>query len=156
MKRWLFFLVLLIGAGLVLWYVKYLPGSPPLSSASVSSRFSLAEIKRVGSNFDHEIAEIIRTTAENGIKLPEIGSFQAVKQVSQATVSATISTSPEELWKTFREQGSEAVLSGLTKNAQLSVNDVSTEVMNEARYQFCTGVVAEYERQRVSSASAQP
>jgi hypothetical protein len=148
MKRWLSFVVMLLAAGAVLWYVQYRPAAPNFSQATTLPVISITQFKDIGTNLDHDIAEIIRQTAQNGIQLPQIGQWSAVQNVTQATVSASISTSPEEVWQTFREQGSQAVVSGLAKNAQVSVNDISTDVMNEARYQYCTGVVQEYERQR--------
>ncbi len=141
-------IALLIGAGMALWFSQYRPASPNLSQANEWSNFSLTKIQNVGSNLDHEVADLIRQTAKEGIKLPQVSNWSVVKEVSQSTVSATISTSPEEVWKTFREQGSQAVIGGLAQNAQVSVNDVSADVMNEARYQYCVGVVDEYERQR--------
>lgn len=112
---------------------------------------SVAQLKDFGANLDREVASIIRQTASDGLQLPQIGEWSAVQNLTQATVSASISTTPEEIWKTFREQGSQAVIGGLAQNAQVSVNDISTDVMNEARYQYCTGVVQEYERQQGQS-----
>jgi len=149
MKRWLSFVVMLLGAGAVLWHVQYRPSSPNFSQAtSTLPIVSVSQLKDLGTNLDREVAAVIRQTAENGIQFPQIGGWSAVQDMTQATVSATISTTPEEIWQTFREQGSQAVVSGLAKNAQISVNDISTDVMNEARYQYCTGVVQEYERQQ--------
>ena len=149
---------MLVLAGGVLWYVAFQPENPLASKANMPQvpqvSVDTTMFRSMITNLDHTLAQGIRQAAENGISLPSVGSWQAVNGLSEATISANFRTSPDELWKTFREEGSQAVLGGLAKNAEVTVNNVSTEVMNEARYQYCVGVVNEFERQHPEAAPA--
>jgi hypothetical protein len=149
-KRYLLIIVVLLLAGAGLWAVAYNPEMPAFSLAQYIPAIStpaLPSVKHTVQDFDQNLAEVIRDTAKNGVTLPELSSWSGLNQMAQSTISAQISTSPDELWQTFRQEGSQAVISGMAQNAEISVNNISTEVMNEARYQYCRGVVEEYERQ---------
>jgi hypothetical protein len=115
-----------------------LPGSLALSTPSETP--AVAESL---SSIDQSLAVQIRNFREQGWQPPEIlGSVsESVQQAGQATVSATVTTTPEEVWQSFREQGAQAALGQVVNTAEVSVNSVSQNVLNEARYQYCLGVV---------------
>jgi len=149
MRKFLAAVIALIGVGGVLWYVAYRPQFPLASQARLPQvALNTTQLRSIIQDVDQSVANTIRRTAEEGISWPSVGSWSAVNNLSEATISAQLSTTPGELWRTFREEGSQAVLGGLAKNAEVSVNNVSTQVMNEARYQYCLGVVEEFERTR--------
>jgi len=146
-KRFLGFVAILLGAGGVLWYLGFRPSNPLASRAEgLSLSGGTESIRAIVTDLDHSVAQVIRQTTEDGISWPSVGSWSAVN-LKDATISANISTSPDELWQTFREEGSRAVVESLANSAEMSVNNVSTQVMNEARYQYCVGVVEQYEKQ---------
>lgn len=94
-------------------------------------------------SIDESLAGQIRTWREDGWQPPEIlgAVSHSVQQAGQSTISATVSTTPEEMWQSFREQGAQAALGQVVESAEVSVNTVSQNVLNEARYQYCLGVV---------------
>lgn len=98
---------------------------------------------------DQSLAQQIRDWRENGWQPPEIlGSIsQSVEQAGNSTVSATVTTTPQEVWQSFREQGAQAALGQVAGSAEVTVNSVSQNVLNEARYQYCLGVVEAHETQ---------
>lgn len=147
MKQFLAWIVMILVGGGLLWLASQNPQMPSFLQASSSPDFSQVNVKETIQRFDHELAQVISDTAENGLTLPEVSYFK-LENISQASVSAQVTTSPQELWETLREEGSQAVLKSLGSSAQVSVNNVSTEVMNQARYQYCRGVVDEYELQQ--------
>ncbi|MCD8484690.1 hypothetical protein LRY65_04520 [Candidatus Woesebacteria bacterium] len=163
MTKFFAFALILVGlGGAALWYVAYQLQLPDLTQAqttapsmSVSTDAIQNEVKRI----DQQIAAQIRKVGEEGIdfsmfsQVPQVAS--SFQQASQATLSATVSTTPEELWQTLREEGAQAVMGSLAKNAEVSVNDLSTDIMNEARYQYCVGVVEQYEHNRSAEDAAQ-
>lgn len=102
------------------------------------------DIKGQVKTVDQHVAKLIKTWSEEGVSFGI--SREQVDQAANATLSAQVRTTPGEVWQTFREQGSQAVVQSIAKNAELSVNDVSTKVMDEARYQYCLGVVDTYEQ----------
>jgi len=149
MKRFLGIVVILILVGGVLWYIGYRPTNPLAGQAeSLSLEMGSSKVKTIVTDLDHSIAKVIRKTTEEGISWPKVGSWLAVNDFKEASISANVTTSPDELWRTFREEGSRAVMEGLASSAEMSVNNVSTQVMNEARYQYCVGVVEQYEQQQ--------
>ncbi len=146
--------MILVG-GAALWYVQFRPGFPDFSQAQTVTAQSdevVSEVRSEVTRIDQQVADQIRRVAEEGIQLPDWSQVPEVastfQSASQATLSATVSTTPEELWQTLRDQGAQAVLGTVAQNAEVSVNNLSTDIMNEARYQYCVGVVQEYERQR--------
>jgi len=150
MPRFLLVIWLLLIAGGVIWYIKYAPESPSLSLANFSQRrpdlaFSPQSFVK---DLDSQLADTIRTVSDNGIQLPTVANSQMFNDVKSATLSASVSTSPEELWRAMREEGAKSVVSSLASNANVSVNDISADIVHEARYQYCQGVVAEYDRNK--------
>lgn len=142
------FLLISLG-GSALWVIAFQPQLPQFSFAQGSSdSFDSAKIESEVHRIDEQIAAKIRELSENGVNwnsLTDQSISTSLEKMSQSTVSATVSTTPEQFWKTLREEGSQAVLANLAKNAEVSVNSVSTNMVNEARYQYCTGVVKQYE-----------
>ncbi len=153
MRRFLFVIWILLIAGGILWWIRYAPESPTLSFAQLRRpeiRFSPQEFVK---NMDTQIAESLRNVRENGLQLPEVGSSQVVNDVKNATLSATVSTTPEELWKTLREEGAQSVVSSLAQSANVSVNDLSADIVSEARYQYCLGVVDQHQQSQENAPS---
>jgi len=148
MRRFLLVIWLLLIAGGVIWYIKYAPESPSLSLANFSGKTPQLDFspQTFVKDMDSQLAETIRNVSQNGISLPQVGSSQVLNDVKSATLSASVSTSPEELWKTLREEGAQSMVSSLASNANVSVNDISADIVHEARYQYCQGVVDEYKR----------
>jgi hypothetical protein len=128
------------------WYIRYAPESPSLSLANLQGdKLSFSPQKFV-KDMDSQIAQTIRSVSDNGIQLSQVGSSQVLNDVKSATISASVTTSPEELWKAVREEGAKSVVTSLASSANVSVNDVSADIVHEARYQYCQGVVDEYQR----------
>lgn len=146
------YILILLVAMVGLWLFSQKPFDPAWLKAQDWNKINWQEIdlRQSIASIDHQIAEAITKTAQEGIKLPEVNNLPKLDEVGSASISAQISTTPEEFWDTLREEGSQAVLSDLAKNAEVSVNNMSVQMMNEARYQYCQGVVKEYERQRQS------
>ncbi len=142
--RLLLALLLTIGSGALLWWIQFSPQNPSASLAQFKP--VLPGWQETISNADQTVAQGIREVAAGRIKLGDILPVTAWQQVSNATLSAEIVTSPDELWRTWREQGSQAVLQSLGNNVEYKVNDVSAATVNEVRYQYCKGVVEEYEK----------
>lgn len=131
--------------GIALWWVANQPQRPSWLQAFKKPQNPQIEVHQLVQQFDHELAEAIKNTAENGVDWPQFSTDQ-LKNWQQATVSAQVSTTPQELWEMFRQEGSQAVLDTIGQSAQVSVNDISAEMINEARYQYCQGVIEEYQR----------
>lgn len=148
-KTFLLGFVLIVLGGAALWVVAFRPQWPQFSLAQNSEVMLSSDVQSEVTRIDQQLAQKIRDFGEHGIDWQALTSPPQVAgslaKASQATISAQVSTTPEELWRTLREEGSQAVLGTLAKNAEISVNTVSTEVMNEARYQYCVGVVQQYE-----------
>lgn len=94
---------------------------------------------------DKTVAQGIRNVADGGFDVEQFLPFDDFQRLGEATVSAQVSLTPEEVWRTFREKGSQAVLTSLGDNVEYQVNDISVSAVNEARYQYCKGVVEAYE-----------
>lgn len=139
-------LMLLVG-GAILWSRGYQPWNPGTLQAMRGNReeVSVSSARSVLNDIDSQLAQTIRSAADGGWQW-QVGSEQAVNKLKAATLSAQVTTTPEELWQTFREQGSQAVLHSVAQQAEVSVNGVSVQAVNEARYQYCLGVVETYER----------
>lgn len=137
---------LLLMGGVLLWFRGYQPWNPASLQAArgVNEGVTLDSAKQVLQNLDSQLGKTIRSAAEEGVQFPQTGQ-NTLDSFKQATLSAQVTTTPEELWQTFREQGSQAVLQSVAKQAEVSVNGVSTQAVNEARYQYCLGVVEAYE-----------
>ncbi len=149
-KTFLLSFVLILVGGATLWVVAFKPQLPSFSFAqNMSSAEVPTEVRSEVTRLDQQLAEKIREFGDRGINWEAITSppqvASSLQQVSNATLSATVTTTPEELWRTLREQGSQAVLGTLAKNTEVSVNTVSNNIINEARYQYCVGVVEQYE-----------
>lgn len=97
---------------------------------------------------DTQLADKIKKTAENGISWPKLPGSNVIEQASQASLSATYSTTPEKIWQDINQSGGAGVVQGIANDIELNVNDLSTQVIDEARYQYCLGVVEQYESQQ--------
>lgn len=146
MRRFFFVIWLLLIVGGVVWYIKYAPESPTFSLANFQGDTLSFSPQKFVKDMDSQIADSIRSVSDNGIQLPQVGSSQVLNDVKSATISASVTTSPEELWKAVREEGARSVVSSLASSANVSVNDISADIVHEARYQYCQGVVDEYQR----------
>lgn len=102
---------------------------PEVSRQDVSSQLQ---------SIDKQVAAAIRTWSDSGF---DLGITRQLDDAANATIAAEVRTSPAELWQQLRTEGSQAVMQSLAKNTEVTVNDVSTEVMEEARYQYCLGVI---------------
>jgi hypothetical protein len=139
------FLLLIAGGGL-LWWIQFSPNHPSFSLAQYLPT-SPGGLQQTAADADKVIAQGIRSVAEGGIELKDIFPLD-LNSLSQATLSAEVAITPEELWRQFRERGSRAVLDSVAENVEWKVNDVSAATVNEARYQYCKGVVETYEKSR--------
>lgn len=137
-------LVGVIGGGVVVaWQNGLIPTNLNVPS---SQEESLAYASEQISSIDQSLATQIRQWREKGWQPPEIlGSVSS--EIDNASVSATITTTPGEVWQSFREQGAQAALGNVARSAEVSVNSVSNNVVNEARYQYCLGVVESYKQE---------
>lgn len=145
--RFLLIVLVVLGAGGALWWVQNTPNLPQPSFAQLSVNVP-TNWRAAASLADRTIAQGIRGVAQNGIHFDQIVPIEDFRKLGQATVSAEVSLTPEELWQTFREQGSQAVLTTVGNKVEYEVNGVSATAVNEARYQYCKGVVDAYESSR--------
>lgn len=137
-----FLLLLLVGlGGATLWIVKYSPQFPQFSFAAPSVSVPNS-VGQVAAETDKVVAQGIRDLAEGKWKLPELPQ----SGIGDASVSASVAVTPKEIWSAYRERGSQAVLDTVAQSAEVSVNTVSTKVLNEARYQYCLGVIEQYQQ----------
>lgn len=139
-------LLLLVGAGAALWFIQYRPQFPSFSLASISTP-AAPDWHDTVANVDKTVAESIRRFSSGEVKLEDLIALPSIEQISEATLSAKVSTSPEELWQSFRQRGSQAVLEDLGGQIEYSINGVSATAIGEARYQYCLGVVEAYQQQ---------
>lgn len=135
------FAFVLVGAG-ILWWIKFSPAAPNLSFAQTPS--SLSPTSDVLEKLDTQIAGVIRKAAAGEISLPQVNLESAMK----STVSATLATTPDEFFRQLREEGAQAALGTVAESLEVQAGAVSTQVLNEARYQYCRGVVESYEKAR--------
>lgn len=144
---WLLALVAVVG-GAAMVAVKQGLIALPLPQADLQAE-GAAQAAEYISGLDKSLATQIRQLRESGWQPPEIlGSISSgVEGAAQATLSATVSSSPQEIWDSFRKQGAQAALGQVVESAEVSVNSVSQNVVNEARYQYCLGVVEAREKQ---------
>lgn len=142
--RLLLALLVVVGAGGALWWVQFSPQSPNLSLAQFSPQVpdNWRDTLAVA---DKTVAQGIRNVADSGFDVEQLLPLDDFRRLGEATVSAQVSLTPEEVWRTFREKGSQAVLASLGDNVEYQVNDISVSAANEARYQYCKGVVEAYE-----------
>ncbi len=142
----LLLLLLIVGGGGLLWWIKFSPYQPTISLAQYlpSSTENLAQ---TAADADRVAAQYIRQLADGQVSLPDLFPLD-LDSIGQATLSAEVAVTPEELWRQFRERGSRAVLDSVAENVEWKVNDVSAATVNEARYQYCKGVVETFEKNR--------
>ena len=143
-KLWL--LLLLVFSGGLLWWIKFSPVKPEFSWAQYLPG-SIDSLQQTAADADKVLAQGIRSLAEGEVELRDIFPLD-ISSFSQATLSAEVAVTPEELWRQFRERGSRAVLDSVAENVEWKVNNVSAATVNEARYQYCKGVVETFEKQR--------
>lgn len=139
------FLLLIAGGGL-LWWIEFSPNKPSFSLAQYLPT-DTESFKQTAADADQALAQGIRSVAEGEVQLQDIFPFD-LTDLSRATLSAEVAVTPEELWRQFRERGSRAVLDSVAENVEWKVNDVSAAAVNEARYQYCKGVVETFEKSR--------
>ncbi len=148
----------LICAGGVFLFSQYAAGAfgqgialslPAVTGSAVPNTQDLSgEVQESVRGIDRSLASQIRHWREEGWQAPAILSAvtESVEQASETTVSATVSTTPGEVWQSFRDQGAQAALGEVLGTTEVSVNAVTQNAVNEARYQYCLGVVDAYER----------
>lgn len=116
---------------------------PTVIRVPTSQEESVAFASEHINSIDKSLASQIRGLRETGWQPPEIlGSVSS--DIENATLSAAVNTTPGEVWQSFRDQGAQAAIGNVAKSAEVSVNTVSNTVLNEARYQYCLGVVQGY------------
>lgn len=138
------FLLLLVGGGL-LWWTKFAPDKPAFSLAQWLPQNN--DWRQTAATADKAVAQGIRDLSEGKVQLGQLFPLD-LTTIGQATLSAEVVVTPEELYRQFREKGSRAVLDSVAENVEWKVNNVSTAAVNEARYQYCKGVVETYEKDR--------
>jgi hypothetical protein len=138
----LFAVFLAAGAGAI-WWVKTQGNDIPNVFASTQQLQNL-EVGDTVRALDGQVANMIRTPNFNfsdvAITWPE-----AFTQAGNSTISATFATTPAEFWQNLREKGAQEALGTVVSQAQVQAGEVSVDVVNEARYQYCKGVVSAYE-----------
>lgn len=138
---WMLVVILFAGAGVAFAVQR---GIIALPNSFVSGKaVQESDISSSLASIDQNVATHIRTWREDGIETPEIlgAVTQSVRNMGQASISATVSTTPQSFWDSLRQQGAQAALGQVVGDAQISVNTVSQNVVDEARYQYCLGVV---------------
>lgn len=140
------FAFLLLGGGV--WYWRSTGGTWPPQWPGRLAVSTDSTAGQVLGDIDSALAETIRQVASGSVHLPSLPLSNWTERLSTATMSATVSTTPAELWQTLRAEGAAAVAQDLAQNAQVQVGNVSLDVVSEARYQYCVGVVDEYEKRR--------
>ena len=140
MRRLLFLLIfaLLIGGGGA-YYLLNNPGSLQAFTQRISTGQNL-DWSQAMKAADSTVANGIRAAARGEIKLPS-ALTNPIHTVSSATISASIAITPQELSKLIQEKGAQGALSELTNRIQVSAGDLGANVIDEARYQYCLGVV---------------
>lgn len=148
--RFFFFALVLLGiAGGALWWVSAQPWAPPvLQARQPSVEVNTESVRTQVESVDRTLANIVRDAADGKFVASQTLWNNGVQQVQSASISAQFETSPKELWQTLREEGAQAVLKDVAQQTAVSVNGVSTEMITEARYQYCVGVVQQYEQTR--------
>ncbi len=135
--------LILIGAGAAaIWWIQFRPQAPQATQAQVQvPSFEQESIKSVLGQVDTQVAGVIRGFGDGDFSLPKL----QVGSAMETTISAKFSTTPDQLLKQIREEGAQAALGTVAKNVEMQVGDVSSEFVDQARYQYCKGVVESYE-----------
>lgn len=94
---------------------------------------------------DQTVANTIRAVAKGELKLPTLFS-QTISQAANATVSATIAITPQELVKLVQEKGPQQTIEELTQRIQIQAGQISTDAIDTARYQYCLGVIKAHDQ----------
>jgi hypothetical protein len=138
---WFLLVILFAGAGVTFAVQRGIIALP--DSFVFGKAVQETDITSSLASIDQNVATQIRTWREDGIETPEIlgAVTQSVQNIGQASISATVSTTPQSFWDSLRQQGAQAALAQVVGDAQISVNAVSQNVVDEARYQYCLGVV---------------
>lgn len=136
-------LFLAAGAGVV-WWVRTSGNDIPNVFAQKPSLDSV-QVKESMQELDGQVANMIRTPSAINFEGLPFRWPDAVTQASNTTMSATFSTTPAEFWQNLREKGAQEALGTVVSQAQVQAGEVSADIVNEARYQYCKGVVTAYE-----------
>lgn len=149
--RFFLSLILVAGGAVALWWVQFRPQSPEAAQAQTSlteqiqfSQISEGSAKDLLTQVDSRIAQVIRQVGAGQFSLPKFDVGSAM----DTTVSAKISTTPDQFLKQMREEGAQAALGSVAQSVEMQVGEVSTEFVDQARYQYCKGVVETYESRR--------
>ncbi len=141
--RFVFFLLLLVIGAALLWGVQVFGGGAS-NAAAMNLSFSQPDWRSSVQSLDEQVAQMIRSpqwrSGSMDFSLPEM-----VQSAASTTLSATFSTTPKEFWQSVRERGAQEAVGEVLTQAQLQAGAVSVDVVNEARYQYCKGVVSAYE-----------
>lgn len=144
---WILVVLLFAGAGVAFAVQR---GIIALPNSFISGKaVQETEISSSLASIDQNLATQIRAWREDGWETPEIlgAVTQSVQNVGQASISATVSTTPQSFWDSLRQQGAQAALGDVVGSTQVSVNTVSQNILDEARYQYCLGVVQAHDSQ---------
>lgn len=143
----LFALILAAGAG-VIWTVRAAGKDIPAAFAQSLNQTMKMKDFEVGDSvraIDGQVAGMIRTPSGLNLNNLNFSLPQAVTDATNSTISATFATTPAEFWQNLREKGAQEAVSTVVTQAQLQAGEVSADIVNEARYQYCKGVVTAYE-----------
>lgn len=138
-----FALLLAVGAG-VIWWVRGAGHDIPNIFANTSQLKEL-EVSDTVRELDGQVANMIRTPTSIDLSNLDFSFPQMVSDATNSTISATFATTPAEFWQNLREKGAQEAVSTVLTQAQIQAGDVSVDIVNEARYQYCKGVVTSYE-----------
>jgi hypothetical protein len=138
-------MALFVAAGVgVVWWVRNSGQDIPSVFAS-SSSLDASQVKESMAQLDGQVANMIRTPSAVNFEGLPFRWPESVTQATNSTVSATFSTTPAEFWQNLREKGAQEALGTVVSQAQVQAGEVSADIVNEARYQYCKGVVTAYE-----------
>ena len=100
---------------------------------------------------DQAGASFIKRLAAGEVKPLEALPKQLPASMVEATISATLSTTPERMWEAYQSEGVVGAASELGSTAKFQAGNVSTAVAEEARYQYCLGVVESYQSKKTNN-----
>lgn len=101
------------------------------------------------SNLDGKTAATIRQVAAGQVSWNDLIPDQVqgfAGDAQKATISAQVSMTPEEIIQIVRTEGTAGLLKRLSEKSTVTVNGLSSSAMEEARYQYCLGVVESHEK----------
>lgn len=133
-------------AGVALW--RYYPTLAQAAPGWFSNDPQLPDVSSSLKSLDKSGAQFIRRLAAGEVKPLESISEKVTTSVSDATISATLSTTPERVWQAYQTEGVSGALGELGGTAQVQVGNVSAAAAEEARYQYCLGVVESYQSKK--------